>query len=74
MNDTPQMMILNNEWKVAFTIKETDYEYKTYVVKADEWLDHPDGPLRFVKLSPDEKSISEEGPAIQFVLLNGPVQ
>jgi tetratricopeptide (TPR) repeat protein len=74
VNDTPQMMIVNNQWKVASTIKETDYEYKTYAINAGEWLDHPDGPLRFVKLSPDEKSISEEGPAIQFVLLNAPVQ
>lgn len=74
VKDTPQMMIVNQGWKVAFTVKETDYEYKTYLVKTGEWLDHPDGPLRFVKLSPDEKSISVEGPAIQLVLLNAPEQ
>jgi tetratricopeptide (TPR) repeat protein len=74
VKDKVEMMIVNSEWKVIFTFKETDYEYKTYIMKTGEWFEALDGPLRFVKLSPDEKSIIEDGPAVQFVLLNAPAQ
>lgn len=66
------MLVTSSEWKLVFTLKETDYEYKTYIAKAGEWGDPLDVPLSFVKLSPDEKQISVEGPAFQIVFFSPP--
>jgi hypothetical protein len=64
----PQMMITNSsDWTVIFTVKQTDYEYKSYIAKAGEWGDPLDVPLSFVKLSADRKKIQFEGPAFQIV-------
>jgi hypothetical protein len=72
VQDKPQMLVADSEWKLVFTLKETDYEYKTYIAKAAEWDDALDVPVSFVKLSSDEKSIALEGPAFQIVFFNPP--
>jgi tetratricopeptide (TPR) repeat protein len=66
----PQMLVTKVDWKLIFTVKETDYEYKTYIAKAGEWEDPLDVPLSFVKLSPDEKKILVEGPGFQIVFFS----
>ena len=66
----PQMFVEGSDWKLITTLKETDYDYKSYVVNSGEWLDLYDVPVSFVKLTPDGKSISVEGPAFQIVLIS----
>jgi pSer/pThr/pTyr-binding forkhead associated (FHA) protein/tetratricopeptide (TPR) repeat protein len=68
----PQMFESSSEWKLIFTFKETDYEYKTYIMKNDEWVELYDTPLSFVKLSPDGKDISVQGPTFQIVFFEQP--
>jgi tetratricopeptide (TPR) repeat protein len=70
--DKPEMFGANGEWKVIFTVKETDYEYKTYIVPTGKWAEALDVPLSFVKLSQDEKNIAVEGPVFQVVLFSPP--
>jgi tetratricopeptide (TPR) repeat protein len=70
--DTPQMFYSSSEWKLAYTLKETDYEYKTYIVKSGKWEELYDIPLTFVKLSQDDKNILVNGPSFQIVFFKQP--
>lgn len=69
----PQMFVAKSDWQLLTTVKETDYEYKSYILKTGEWLELYDVPMTFAKLSADGKSIAVEGPAFQFVLFPGVV-
>jgi tetratricopeptide (TPR) repeat protein len=66
--DKPEMMVTSSDWKMIFTLKETDYEYKTYIAHPGEWSEPLDIPLSFVKPAPDGKNI-EDGPPFQIVFL-----
>jgi hypothetical protein len=71
-DDKAQMLVLSGDWKLVTTVKETDYEYKTYILNSGEWFDLYDVPMNFVKLTADGKNILVEGPAFQMVLLGLP--
>ncbi|HSB80469.1 MAG TPA: FHA domain-containing protein [Candidatus Methylomirabilis sp.] len=60
---------VDDEWKVMFEIKESDYEYKRYVLKSELWVEAMDTPSTYVRISSDGKNILEEGPSFQVVPL-----
>ena len=68
--DKAQMLVTGGDWQLVTTVKETDYEYKSYIMNKDVWIDLYDLPLSFVKLTPDGKTILVEGPAFQIVLFD----
>jgi len=70
LQDKAKMFEMEDGWKTIFTLKETDYDYKTYILKSNEWVEALDLPLSYVKLSPDGERIVEEGPAFQIVLFH----
>lgn len=68
----PQMWIGHSDWEAMTTLKETDYEYKSYILSDSQWIDLYEVPISFVKLSADKKSISVDGPKFQVVLFQQP--
>lgn len=69
----PEMFEIPDNWHISFVVKETDYDYKEYFLQDDRWIEALDLPLTYVKLTPDRKSILEEGPSFQIVTFKEPV-
>jgi len=65
-----EMFEASDEWHVVYTLKETDYDYKSYILRSAVWMEMPVIPMEYVKLSPDLKEELQEGPKFQVVLLS----
>jgi len=62
-----KMCDVEDNWRVIFTSKESDYEYKSYVLSSGRWVDAMDVPMTYVQLSANGKEILKEGPSFQLV-------
>jgi len=61
------MYDVKDDWQVILTSKESDYEYKSYVLPSGRWVDAMDIPMTYVQLSANGKEILKEGPSFQLV-------
>jgi hypothetical protein len=66
----PELFALAGEWILALQYKKTDYDYQRYPLEPGKWKPLDSLPASLVKLSADRKSIAEEGPAFQIVVLS----
>jgi hypothetical protein len=64
-----EMFDAPDDWYVLATVKETDYEYKSFPVSSGNWIQVVEAPLQYVKVSSDGKQIVQEGPSFQIVVL-----
>ena len=72
-SDKAEVFDAKDEWQIVFTQKETDYDYRSYPLTAeDKWIEMFSLPLQIVKLSVDKKRIKHEGPAFQLILFHAP--
>ena len=68
-NDKAELFDMKDEWDIIYTQKETDYEYRSHLFNREgRWMDMWNIPFQLVKLSPDNKSIEQDGPSFQFIL------
>ena len=67
-----EMFEVKDEWTVLFQFKETDYDYKTYLMGEDKWYELLPKPLLYVQLSADGSNILKEGPGFQIVSMKEP--
>lgn len=66
--DSAMLYDVADDWYVRLTQKETDYEYKSYVLNSQYWVPMFTQPLEYLKLSSDRQRI-DTSYAFQFVCI-----
>lgn len=67
-----QLYEVKDEWSLVFTMKESDYDYGKRVLPSGEWVELPNLPSTYMRLSPDRQEILSEGPSFQIVTIDLP--